>query len=794
MANNQNEIGGKFTIDIDDLQKGITQANRLMKLADSEFKAAAAGMGNWADNAEGLAAKQTQLNTKMDLQQAKINALTQEYEKVAAEMGETSAQAVNLKVRINNETAAHEKNRRELENVSKALDEMERDANDAAGAANDLADAESKAAKAGDDAADSTSGFGEKAKSLASGGIKALAAAVVGLATAFFSSAEATREYRTEMGKLDAAFSSSGFNVNTASAAYEKLYSIIGETDQSVEAAQQIALLAESEKDVARWANQASGVVGKFGDALQPETFFESANETLKLNEATGAYVQMLEGTGRSVDEFNAGLAACKTEAEKQAYMLKVTEDALGAAGKAYEENNADILAANEAQNKLNESMGKVGAMAEPVSTILKTKAAEALDAFTNLFAGFNEVVSGEMSIGDFGAQVLDRIVNSITIGAPKMFNAALSILNNLSTGIQQNLPTLISQGLTMIDSLVVKIRENAPKLLQSGLAVIQNLVSGIMNSLPELIAKVPTIVSNIAGVINDNAPTILKAAVNIIMTIIKGIINAIPALVENVPKIVTAIVDVIQAFGWLNLGKSIFTFFKNGITKMGGSIKTAATGIKDKIVDAIKNLPTKLQEMASNALTKMASKLKGASGIKSAANDIAEAVMDGVKNLPSKMLDIGTDLVKGLWNGIDDMTSWIIGKIEGFGGDVLGGIKNFFGIKSPSRVMRDVVGKNLALGVADGVEQETGGAVKTVKTFSQKILDAAQMPLAGQTLISGIPGTVSTAGSANLESTPASNGTTVYFSQYNTSPKALTPYEVYRQTRIANKMILEGR
>lgn len=99
------------------------------------------------------------------------------------------------------------------------------------------------------------------------------AAAVAGLTAA----AEATREYRTEMGKLDAAYAAANYGTETASAAYKTLVGVIGETDQSVEAAQQIALLANSEKDVAQWAGLAAGVVGKFGDALQPETFYESA-------------------------------------------------------------------------------------------------------------------------------------------------------------------------------------------------------------------------------------------------------------------------------------------------------------------------------------------------------------------------------------------------------------------------------------------------------------------------------------------------------------------------------------
>lgn len=772
----QNEIGGKFTIDINDLKQGITEANRMIRLADSEFKKAAAGLGNWADSAEGLTAKQTQLNTVMEQQQKKIDNLQQQYEEVAKAQGENSTAATNLRIRINNETAAREKNRAELERVSSALDELERNADEAADAADDLADSEKKAADAADDAGDSTESFGERAANAAKSGVAALAKAATGLVTAFMASAEATREYRTEMGKLDAAFTSAGYSSGDAAAAYDELFSVIGETDQSVEAAQQIALLANSAEDVTKWAGLASGVVGKFGDALQPEAFFESANETIKLGEATGTYVQMLEGSGRSVDEFNAGLAACRTEAEKQAYMLQVTESVLGAAGKAYEENNKDILAANEAQGKLNESMAKVGEMAEPVMTKLKLMGAEALNAFTGLFAGFNEMMAGDMSIGDFGNQVLDRIVQAFTEGAPKLAQAGLQAIQSLAAGIQGNTSGLIESALAMLETITGKIRDGAPEFIKSGLEVIQNLVKGLMDSLPDLIAKVPLIVSNIAGVINDNAPTILKSAVNIIWTIITGLISAIPDLVANIPKIISAIVDVWLAFNWANLGKSAITSLGNGIKGLISWVKGIGTDVSTNIVNAVKGLPASLKTLGTNAITNMGSAISGAkSTVTKAAKEIYNAAVNAVKGLPDKMLSIGKDLVKGLWNGISNMTSWVIDKIEGFSGDVLGGIKNFFGIESPSKVMRDVVGKNLVRGITAGIESESGDLYTTMRNVVDNTTAAAQ------------PGQAGTAGQVAA-------GTVINFTQNNTSPKALSAYEVARQTRMAGRMMLGGR
>lgn len=743
----QNEVGGKFTIDISDLRAGITEANRLMRLADSEFKATAAGMGDWTQSADGLTAKAKQLNRAMELQEAKVEALQQEYRRVADAQGENSAAAQNLLIRINNETAAMNKNKKALDDVTAALKDVD---------------------KASDDAGSGSDELGGRMKSLAAGGVKALAAALVGLATAFLGSAEATREYRTEMGKLEAAFTSMDYGADTAAAAYEKLYSIIGETDQSVEAAQQIALLANSEKDVAKWADLAAGVVGKFGDALQPEMFFESANETLKLKEATGGYVQMLEGSGRSVEEFNKGLAACKTEAERQAYMLKVTEEVLGETGKAYEEINKDIIEANKAQANLEEAMAGVGEMAEPLMTKLKNMGAEALTAFTNMFAGFGDMINGDISLGEWGSNVIANLKTAITNNLPQLLSSGMEMLQKMGEGLKQGIPVFISSALDMLVNLTSYLKENAPKFLATGMDFIRNIAQGLMDSLPELIAKVPEIVSNVARTITSAMPVILAKGVEIIWTIIKGLIKAIPTLIANIPKIIMAIVDVLMAYGWLSLGRKIIVSLGNGIKAAAGSVKTAATNIFNTIVNTIKRLPQKLWDFASNALSRMSSALKGTGSISGAARAIVTAIENIIKGLPGKMKTIGSDLVKGLWNGINSMTDWVIGKIQGFSGNVLKGIKNFFGIKSPSRVMRDEVGKMLAEGIGVGFSDNIGGVMKDVNAALNPTLN-----------ISGQAGTAAAA------------GTVINFTQNNNSPKALSTYEVYRQTKIANRLVV---
>ena len=88
------------------------------------------------------------------------------------------------------------------------------------------------------------------------------------------------------------------------------------------------------------------------------------------------------------------------------------------------------------------------------------------------------------------------------------------------------------------------------------------------------------------------------------------------------------------------------------------------------------------------------------------------------VEQLPGEMLDIGKRLVEGIWDGIKSAGNWLEGKLSGWCDDVVGWVSSGFGIFSPSRVMRDRVGKYLAQGIGVGFEEE-------MKSVSEDMLDA---------------------------------------------------------------------
>lgn len=379
------EIGGDTT----KLGKALEDVEKKSRNLSSELGSINKLLKLDPSNVELLAQKQKVLSDAIGNTEDRLEKLKEAERQVQAqfEKGEASEEQVRaLQREIIATTKKLESYGRAAKETADTINQLGDNTDKAASEMTDLSNQEKKAERNADELGDTLDlSLGTALKT-----VTALAAAA---GAAIVGAVESTQEYRTEMGKLDAAYVSNGHSTETATAAYKELVSIIGETDQAVEAAQQIALLADSEQEVAKWAKLAAGVVGKFGDALQPETFFEAANETLKLGEATGAYTQMLEGVGLNVEEFNEGLAECNTTAQKQAYMLKVTERALGTARDEYKRTNRAVIEANLANEEWTAALADIGEEMQPVVTGIKRMGAEVLASAKEPLANLSEYI-----------------------------------------------------------------------------------------------------------------------------------------------------------------------------------------------------------------------------------------------------------------------------------------------------------------------------------------------------------------------------------------------------------------
>ena len=123
--------------------------------------------------------------------------------------------------------------------------------------------------------------------------------------------------------------------------------------------------------------------------------------------------------------------------------------------------------------------------------------------------------------------------------------------------------------------------------------------------------------------------------------------------------------------------------------------------------------MPGRIASFLGNVISNLASwagnmASKGAEG----ARNMFNAVVNGLTSLPERVLSIGGDIVRGIWNGISGAAGWLADKVKSFAGGILDGMKNALGIKSPSRVFRDQVGKYIAQGIGEGFTDEMGSVV----------------------------------------------------------------------------------
>lgn len=409
------EIGGDTT----QLGKALEGVNKKSRELSAELGEINKLLKFDPKNSDLLAQKQKVLADAANNTREKLDKLKEAEKQVQKqfEKGEVSEEQVRaLQREIVATTKKLEGYEKTAKETAEAMERLGKESDEAGNEIKETGERSDRAEKEADD-------LGRTLEHSTGAGFAAVAALATAAIGAIVGCVEASHEYRAAMGKLDTAFQSAGHSSQTATETYKTLQGVIGETDQAVEAAQQIALLADSEKEAAEWASYAAGVVGRFGDALQPETFYESANETLKLGEATGAFAQMLEGTGQSVDRFNMDLAQFSTESEKQQYMLRITKMLLGDAAVRYNKTNAEIIEANKANEEWNATIADLGGEMAPVMTDIKK----------------------------FGISLLENAKEPLKVVATFISDKVLPALTSIGKWVSNNMPVIVATlaGLT---------------------------------------------------------------------------------------------------------------------------------------------------------------------------------------------------------------------------------------------------------------------------------------------------------------------------------------------------------
>ena len=673
--------------------KGI---NTSLREIGSEMKLATAEFGDNAESIDALTRKQDILKKSLEEQAKKAKAAEDALKKMRdGGIEPTNPAYQKMQTALNNTKADMVKIQKEIDDTSEKL----------------------KKSKIDWESVGET--VGKVGKAIGAG-VAAMGAAIGAAAGAFLGLTESTREARENMGKLETGFTTAGHSAEDAKNTYTELYGILGDDGQATEAAAHLAKLTNNEKELATWTDIATGVYATFGDSLPIENLTEAANETAKTGAITGGLADALNWAGVSEDEFQASLDKCSTEQERQALITETLNGLYSDAAKKYREVNGDIIDAQKATASLNSAMAELGAIAEPIVTKLKQLAADLLQQITPFVELIGNGLVGALTGAEGAAQQFtDGLLGMVTFAIQKLtemlptfINFAFQMIANIATGIAQALPTLVPSLVQLVTDIVQVLIDNIPLLIDAALQLVTGLAQGIINAIPVLVAALPTLITSLIDGLLSAIPQIIQAGIDLLTSLITAlpeiiatIVAAIPeiingiitALLENIPLIIQAGIDLLVAL--IQALPQIITTIVQAIPQIISGIVNALVQNIPQIIQAgvqlfvalIQNLPTIIAEIVK------------------AVPQIVSGIVSAFGSLVGEMVNAGANLLHGLWEGISGAAGWLWDQVSGWASSLVNGIKNFFGIHSPSTVFAEI-GTNMGEGVGVGFGESMDG------------------------------------------------------------------------------------
>lgn len=495
------------------------------------------------------------------------------------------------------------------------------------------------------DAEENAKSFGGRLSGFLKGGVAVFAGlttAVAGLTTAFVSGANKTAQYGDNVDKMSQ-------KIGISAEAYQKWDYVMQRAGTSVDN------LKMGMKTLSQQAEQNSEDFQKLGISqeevanLSQEDLFEKTIKGLaNMEEGTERAVLASKLLGRAGVDLgpllNEGSEAIEEQMEiAEKYGMVMPESAVKASA-AFEDSMTTMhMTMDGLKNRL---MG------------------DFLPSLTAVTDGLALIFTGDMSGADKIIEGVNGIIEGINQKLPKIMELGGKIVGGLAQAILQSAPQLFSEGTKLISDLIGKFVEKLPEIVSIGTDIIVSVINGLSDSLPDLIDKIPQIIVSLVTALTENLPKIVESGGALIVSLVGGIINALPELLKQAPEIISQFVQ-----GIIGMGREVLNSGGQIVKKLHEGISSMWDWFKDKV------------------------------------KEFAQAIPEKIKEIISDVSNIGANIVSGLWEGISDKARWLKDMISGWIGNVKSFLKSLFGISSPSKWARDIIGGNIVEGLAIGLD-----------------------------------------------------------------------------------------
>ncbi|WP_368253100.1 tape measure protein [Enterococcus faecium] len=348
----------------------------------------------------------------------------------------------------------------------------------------------------------------------------------------------------------------------------------------------------------------------------------------------------------------------------------------------------------------------------------------------------------------EVGLQIITSLVNAIITALPQLVEASTVIVTTLLTTIIEALPTLISAGIQMLMALIGGIISILPLLINAAIQITMALISALISALPQIIAAgIQLLLALIQGIISI-LPQLVAAAIQITIALVNALISALPQLISAGIKLIVALVDgvisvlpqlvsaAIQLMAalfkalvsaipqLLSAGVQLINALIRGILSLLGQLLSAGARLITGLLSTIAQFLGQMVNAGANLIRNLVSGILSVIGsVTSAISNIGNSIIDTLSGID--LFEIGSNIIQGLINGIGSMVGAVASKISEVAGNIKDKITGALGIHSPSRWMRDYVGKFIPQGIAVGIEADAKSAYSAMNKLSNGLMNS---------------------------------------------------------------------
>lgn len=427
------------------------------------------------------------------------------------------------------------------------------------------------------------------------------------------------------------------------------------------------------------------------------------------------------------LDNLKLGYGGTKEEMERLIADANKVKEANGEMADLSIDSFADVT---EAIHIIQEEMGITGTTAKEAASTIEGSVNSAKAAWDNFLTGSitAEEFAESFSTAAFVilknlAEIIPRLASTIPAiavslcqqlstavqegGGEMLSSAGLSMLNSLTNGIVIGVPQLLTQGSEMLHQYQSVIQTNFPVIMQNGVSIITNLLTGILSAAPQIIAQVGEMMTTWVDTVLGMLPTILDSGSQMIQNLLQG-------LVENAPKILQQAFDMTSNFiqtilshlpSILQAGVNLILNLLSGLVQAAPQIiQQAAQMLAEFISTIASHLPEILQKGIEIVGELIAGLISRIPDVISSTIDIISSIKESFDSID--WVSIGLNIIDGIVSGIISAAGSLVDAAVSAAEDAVEAVKDWLGIASPSKLMRDEVGKYMALGMGIGFER----------------------------------------------------------------------------------------